>query len=91
MSKRDFAKARRFANMSNRGYEPVAGSDLAPSIPKRAISKVSQSAEAASMVSAGTMITKAITCRCGHKGKVRVPMARINGPFRCVMCNSRIQ
>lgn len=89
MSKIDFHKARRAANMSSRGHEPVSGSDLAPKFRKPRKSKAAQRTDLAKLMSSDTMITKTIACRCGHKGKVRVPVSKASGPFRCVKCKTR--
>lgn len=89
MSNRNFEKARRQANMSNRGYEPARGSDLAFGLPKTVKSKAQQSTEAAALI-AGAMMTKEIACPCGHRGTVRIPVEKASGSFRCVKCLKRI-
>lgn len=86
MSKRDFSKMSGRANILRQGHEPCDGADLFPDAHKSRLSKASQRAKAARLISPSTMITKMIECRCGHKGKVRIPVARASGPFRCVVC-----
>jgi hypothetical protein len=89
MSKRDFSKMRDRVNVQRLGHEPCDGADLLPDAPKSRLSKASQRAKAAGLISPSTMITKMIQCQCGHKGKVRIPLARAGGPFRCVKCQNR--
>lgn len=86
MTKRDFSKASARKNIADRGFEPVDGGDIQFGKPRRRKSKAEDRREAAALMSPSTMITKTITCRCGHKGKVRIPAARVGGPFRCVIC-----
>jgi len=90
MTKRDFSKARALRNIADHGFEPVDGGDVPLGKPRRRKSKASLRKEAAAMMSPSTMITKTLTCRCGHKGKVRIPLARAAGPFRCVICGVRL-
>lgn len=86
MSKRDFSKLKGADNIQRRGFEPRGGADLFPDAPRSRLSKASQRDEAAGLLSPSMMITKIVECRCGHRGKVRIPMARAGGPFRCVVC-----
>lgn len=93
MTVRDFAKSRMRQRMSRKGAEGITGGGPwlgERSAPGRKKSKQQQRQEAGSLISPSTMITKAIECRCGHKGKVLVPITRANGPFRCVKCQTRM-
>jgi hypothetical protein len=89
MSRRDFAKMRTRQNMARRGSEQVDGGNFTFGAPCRSKSKADERKEAAGLLSPSTMITKNITCPCGHKGKVRVPLAKAGGPFRCVSCGKQ--
>lgn len=90
MTNRNFEKARRFARVASRGHDPVSGADLSGGIRKPAKHKSSLRAETNDLMH-GQMMTKAISCRCGHRGKVRIPVENAAGPFRCVKCGSRIE
>ncbi|TDX88469.1 hypothetical protein EDE05_102446 [Neorhizobium sp. R1-B] len=92
MTARDFAKNRVRQRMSRKGAECVTGGGPwlgEGSPPRRLKSKIEARQEASALTSPSTMITKTIICRCGHKGKVRIPVARAEGPFRCVKCQTR--
>lgn len=86
MTKRDFSKARARQSIADRGFEPMDGGDIPFGKPRRYKPKVDDRKEASSLISPSTMITKMIECRCGHKGKARIPIARAGGPFKCVKC-----
>ncbi len=89
MTRCNFAKISSRDSVRQPGHEPVDGADLFPDAPKAKISKSSRREIAASLLSPSSMITKIIECKCGHKGKVRIPLARAGGPFRCVKCQNR--
>ena len=61
-------------------------SDLFPDAPKIGTSKPSH--KVAGRTVAPAMITRLIRCQCGHAGKVRIPITRASGPFRCVICKA---
>lgn len=86
MSRRDFLKAAARQNVAARGSEPVDGGNLLFAAPRQRKPKAESRQEASSLMSPSSMVTKIIECPCGHKGKVRIPMARVAGPFRCVIC-----
>ncbi|MDQ1198830.1 hypothetical protein QE435_004540 [Rhizobium sp. SORGH_AS 787] len=87
MTGRNFEKLRRDQAVLRLGYEPRDGMNLIPGkIRKKKKTKAQLRAEAASLTNPDTMITKMIECRCGHRGRVRVPLARSEGPFKCVVC-----
>lgn len=89
MTKRDFSKARALRNIADHGFEPVDGGDVPLGKPRRRKSKASLRKEADALMLPSTMITKTLTCSCGHVGKVRIALARADGPFRCVKCGRR--
>lgn len=91
MTRRDFSRANQRDTMRRNGHEPTYGSDLFPALPRTHKPRQMQRTEADAMMSPSTMITKAIECRCGHKGRVKVPFSKVTGPFRCVKCGSRIE
>ncbi len=76
--------------MASRGHEPVTGADLSDKFHRPVKRKSSARTEAAELTR-GQMMTKLISCRCGHSGKVRIPVERAAGPFRCVKCGARIE
>jgi hypothetical protein len=83
---RDFKKLKGLRNIALRGYEPRDGMNLIPGKIRKRKNKAQLRAEAKSLTTPNTMITKMIECRCGHRGKVRIPLVRSAGPFKCVVC-----
>ncbi|MDR6589529.1 hypothetical protein [Agrobacterium tumefaciens] len=86
MTGRNFEKLRKEQAISRLGYEPRDGMNLIPGKIRKRKSKAQLRAEAKGLTTPNTMITKMIECRCGHSGKVRIPLARSAGPFKCVVC-----
>lgn len=86
MTGRNFQKLRKKQAVARLGYEPRDGMNLIPSKIRKRKSKAQLRAETKGLTTPNTMITKMIECRCGHRGKVRIPLARSNGPFKCVIC-----
>ncbi|OBZ96740.1 hypothetical protein ADU59_03090 [Pararhizobium polonicum] len=86
MTRRDFSKMRMRQNAVIRGSEPVDGDDLLFAAPRQRKPKAAIRAEANSLISSSTIITKMIECACGHRGRVRIPAVRANGRFKCVTC-----
>lgn len=83
---RNFEKLRKELAISRLGYEPRDGMNLIPGKIRKRKSKAQLRAEAKGLTTQNTMITKMIECRCGHRGRVRIPFAKAAGPFRCVAC-----
>lgn len=86
MTRRNFPKLRKEQAVARLGYEPRDGMNLIPSKIRKRKSKAQLRAETKGLTTPNTMITKMIECRCGHRGKVRISLARSNGPFKCVIC-----
>lgn len=87
MSGRDFEKMRRQRNVSERGFEDVAGSDLIPApLKKRRKSKAEARTEVAKALSSATMMTKLTVCPHGHRRKLRIPLSQAAGPHLCSQC-----
>lgn len=86
MTARDFAKSRMRQRIARKGSEAITGGRVAVGPPAPRQSKAQLRAEAIAAVAAARFITKMIECRCGHRGKVRLPISRAQGPFRCVIC-----
>lgn len=84
--RRNFARLKAQSNIARRGHEPLDGANLFPDAPKSKLSKAALRAQVKDLVKPSTMITKVIECRCGHRGRVRIPLARSAGPFKCVVC-----
>lgn len=84
---RDFRKLEGWRKVALRGHEPRDGINLLPGkIRKKKKTKAQLRAEVAGLINQDTLVTKLIECRCGHRGRVRVPLARSAGPFKCVVC-----
>lgn len=90
MTARDFAKSRMRQRIARKGSEAITGGRVGMGPPAPRQSKAKLRDEAAALMSPSTMITKTLTCSCGHVGKVRVALARVDGPFRCVKCHKRM-
>lgn len=82
----NFEKLRKQQAILRLGYEPRDGMNLVPGKFVKRKSKAQLRAEADGLTTPGTMITKVVECRCGHRGRVRVPLSRSTGPFKCVVC-----
>lgn len=89
MTGRNFSKMRTRQNIAGRGHEPIDGGSVAIGAPKARTSKADLRNQIQGLASSSTMITKMIECTCGHRGKVRIPLSRADGPFRCVKCQTR--
>lgn len=88
MTRRDFGKDQSRRNVARRGAEAIDGSTHFGQ-PRKRKPKSEARRETADMMSPSTMITKLITCECGHSGKVRIPIFKAGGPFRCVSCRKQ--
>ncbi|EMS96990.1 hypothetical protein H009_14738 [Agrobacterium tumefaciens str. Cherry 2E-2-2] len=89
MTGRNFEKLRKEQAISRYGYEPRAGGNLIPSkIRKKKKSKAQLRADADS-IPADTMMTKVVSCRLGHRRKIRVTIAESAGPFSCSECGEK--
>lgn len=87
MTGRNFEKLRKDQAVLRLGYEPRDGMNLIPAkVRKKTKTKAQLRAEAAGLTSPDTIITKMIECRCGHRGRARIPFSRSAGPFKCVVC-----
>lgn len=86
MTGRNFEKLRKEQAISRLGYEPRDGMNLIPGKIRKRKSKAQLRAEAQGLTTSNTMITKMIECSCGHSGRVRIPLSRSGGPFKCVIC-----
>lgn len=93
MSKRNFARELTRQRIARSGSESLSG-DYVPSGPPRARrSKASLREETTAVLAslaATISITIALSCRCGHKGKVRVPLKEPRPKFRCIKCNRTV-
>lgn len=86
MTGRNFEKLRKEQAISRLGYEPRAGGNLIPTkIRKKKKSKAQLRADADS-IPADTMMTKVVSCRHGHRRKMRVAIAESAGTFSCSEC-----
>ena len=87
MTGRNFEKLRKDQAVQRLGSESRDGMNLTPGkIRKKKKTKAQLRAEAAGLINPDTLITKSIECRCGHRRRVRIPLARAGGPFKCVVC-----
>lgn len=89
MTARDFAKSRMRQRIARKGSEAITGGRVSVGPPAPRPTKAQLRAEANAAFAAASFITMLIECRCGHKGKVRIPVSRANGRFRCVICGSQ--
>ncbi len=86
MTGRNFEKLRKEQAVARYGYEPRTGGNLIPTkIRKKKKSKAQLRADAASIL-ADTMMTKVVSCRQGHRRKIRVTIAESGDPFSCLEC-----
>ena len=86
---RDFSKARHAKIIAQKGFEDINGSFFGEprNVPRPTKADLRKEANAA--VAGAEFITKFIECRCGHTGKVKIPISRVRGPFRCISCRER--
>ncbi len=90
MSRRDFSKSRATQIVAQKGFEDINGGFFGqPTVKPRRPTKADLRKEAGAAIAGAKLITKIIQCQCGHKGKVRIPVARVRGPFRCVVCKTK--
>lgn len=93
MTKRNFTREQNRQRIASCGSESLNG-NYVPSGPPRvrtpkAVHREEVNAALAAL-GATISITVALSCRCGHKGKVRVPLKEPRPKFRCVKCNRKI-
>lgn len=85
MTGRQWNKARDSARISRQGAESVDGALIPIGAPKRRPPKSELRAEIdAAMAAPGATVSRLVTCRCGHRATVRVPVAKLGrARFRC--------
>ncbi|QKW97307.1 MULTISPECIES: hypothetical protein [unclassified Agrobacterium] len=87
MTGRNFENLRKEQAISRYGYEPRAGGNLIPTkIRKKKKNKDKLRADVAS-IPVDTMMTKVVSCRHGHRRKIRITIAESAGPFSCAECS----
>lgn len=91
MARRNFTKQRGRDLIRRQGHEGVDGALPLGLFAMRVLSKAEQRKAAVAATSPKTLVTKLIRCTCGHSGRVRIPLARTSGPFKCVACGKRNQ
>jgi hypothetical protein len=73
--------------IANRGAESINGAGVEHGPPKPRTSKADLRTEIyRALASPGATVTKFVTCACGRRGAVRIPIARAGARLRCSTC-----
>lgn len=86
MAKLDYARAASRDRMRGQGVEAIGGSmhaGLAP--PKKRKTKAQRRAE---IVAATALVTRLVSCVCGHSACVALPPAKLGRRLRCSRCGT---